>query len=58
MSVIAISEIGSAGASSRVERSQGIRQAALTNHPSISGPDFRLSDRQQLKGYFLDGSRK
>jgi hypothetical protein len=59
MSVIAISAIGSAGASSRVERAQVIRQEAPTNRfaSPISETDFRLSDRQQLKGYFLDSSR-
>ena len=57
MSVIAISAIGSAGASSRVERAQVIRQEAPANPRLVSVTDFRLSDRQQLKGYFLDSSR-
>ena len=57
MSMIAISAIGSAGASSPVERTQAVNQEALTNPRSISETDFRLSERQQLKGYFFDGRR-
>jgi len=55
--MIAISAIGSAGASSPVERTQAVNQEALTNPRSISETDFRLSERQQLKGYFFDGRR-
>jgi hypothetical protein len=49
MSLIAICAIGSASASSRT---QVITQEAPTNPRSISEPDFRLSDRQQLKSFF------
>ena len=47
----------SAVAQSPVEPTQVIGQEALTNRftsPS-SETEFRLSDHQQLKGYFLDG---
>jgi hypothetical protein len=56
MSVVAISAIGGAVAQSSGQP----RQETLTNHSTfpISETEFRLSDRQQLKGYFLDGSRK
>jgi hypothetical protein len=56
MSVVAMSAIGGAVAQSSVEP----RQETLTNRStfSISETDFRFSDHQQLKGYFLDGSRK
>ena len=55
----AISEIGSALAQSPVESAQVMGQEALTNRygSPTSGTDFRISDRQQLRGYFLDGSR-
>jgi hypothetical protein len=55
MSVVAISAV----AQSQVEPTQVIGQEALTNRfiSPISETDFRLSDRQQLKGYFLDSSR-
>lgn len=56
MSVVAMSAIGGAVAQSSVEP----RQETLTNRSTfpISETDFRFSDHQQLKGYFLDGSRK
>jgi hypothetical protein len=56
MSVVAMSATGGAVAQSSVEP----RQETLTNRStfSISETDFRFSDHQQLKGYFLDGSRK
>jgi hypothetical protein len=52
MFYFAISEIGSALAQSPIE--------SLTNRNGspISETDFRLGDRQQLRGYFLDGSRE
>jgi hypothetical protein len=53
MSAVALSAI----AHSPVEPTQVIGQEALTNRftsPS-SETEFRLSDHQQLKGYFLDG---
>jgi hypothetical protein len=55
MSVIAISAV----AQSTAEPSQSVAQESLTNRFSsqISEADWRLSDRQQLKGYFLDTSR-
>ena len=56
LSVVAISAIGGAVAQSSVEP----RQETFTNRSTfpISETEFRLSDHQQLKGYFLDGSRK
>ena len=56
MSVVAISAIGGAVAQSSGQP----RQETLTNHSTfpIAETEFRLSDRQQLKGYFLDGPRK
>jgi opacity protein-like surface antigen len=55
MSVIAVSAV----AQSTAEPSQSVAQESLTNRFSsqISEADWRLSDRQQLKGYFLDTSR-
>ena len=55
----AISEIGSALARSPVESAQVMGQEGLTNRygSPTSETDFRISDRQQLRGYFLDGSR-
>jgi Spy/CpxP family protein refolding chaperone len=60
MSVVAVSAIGSAVAQSPVGQAEVIGQEALTNRygSPFSETDFRLSDRQQLKGYFLDGSRE
>jgi hypothetical protein len=52
MSLIAICAIGSAGASSPIERAGVIKQEAPTNPRSISETYFRLSDRQQLKSFF------
>jgi hypothetical protein len=59
MSMVAVSAIGSAVAQSPVAPIQVMGQEALTNRfeSPISETDFRISDRQQLKGYFLDGSR-
>ena len=56
MSVVAISAIGGAVAQSSVEP----RHGTFTHRSTfpISETAFRLSDHQQLKGYFLDGSRK
>ena len=58
VAVVTVGPIGSAGASPR-SRSV-IAQEALTNRPEtpLSETDFRLSDRQELRGYFLDGSRE
>ena len=54
MSMVAVSAIASAVAHSpAVERTQVIRQAALTKPNSFSETDFRLSDRQRLKDHFL-----
>ena len=57
MSVVAVSAIGSA---SPVGQAEVIGQEALTNRygSPFSETDFRLSDRQQLRGYFLGGSRE
>ena len=56
MLVVAMSAIGGAVAQSSLEP----RQETLTNRSTfpISETDFRFSDHQQLKSYFLDGSRK
>jgi hypothetical protein len=55
MSVVAISAIGGAVAQSSLEP----RQATFTNRSTFptSKAEFRLSDRQQLKGYFFDDRR-
>ena len=60
MSVVAVSASGSVVAQSPVGQAQVIGQEALTNRygSPFSETDFRLSDRQQLRGYFLDGSRE
>jgi Spy/CpxP family protein refolding chaperone len=60
MSVVAVSASGSAVAQSPVWQAQVIGQEALTNRygSPFSETDFRLSDRQQLRGYFLEGSRE
>jgi hypothetical protein len=60
MSVVAVSAIGSAVAQSPVGQAEVIGQEALTNRygSPFSETDFRLSDRQQLRGYFLGGSRE
>jgi hypothetical protein len=60
MSVVAVSAIGGAVAQSSVGQAEVIGQEALTNRYGFpfSETDFRLSDRQQLRGYFLDGSRE
>jgi len=44
---------------SLVAPTQVMGQEGLTNRfeSPISETDFRISDRQQLRGYFLDGSR-
>ena len=57
VAVVTVGPIGSAGAQSPIEI---IAQEALTNRPEtqISETDFRLSDRPELRGYFLDGSRE
>ena len=59
MSVVAVSAIGSAVAHPPVEPTQVVGQDPLTNRRGSprSETDFRLGDRQQLRGYFLDGSR-
>jgi hypothetical protein len=58
MSVVAVSAIGSAVAHSPEEPTQAIGQESLLNrYGSPLSEDLRLSDRQQLRGYFLDGSR-
>ena len=53
LSVVAVSAIGSSVAHSPVEVKQVIGQEVLTDPHSFSETDFQLSDRQQLKGYFL-----
>jgi Spy/CpxP family protein refolding chaperone len=60
MSVVGVSASGSAVAHSPVGQAQVIGQEALTNRygSPFSETDLRLSDRQQLRGYFLDGSRE
>ena len=59
MSMVAVSAIGSAVAHSPEETTQVIGQKALLNHHGspMSEMDLRLSEHQQLRGYFLDGSR-
>jgi hypothetical protein len=59
MFFFAISEIGSALAQSPVESAHVMGHERLTNRfeSPLSETDFRLGDRQQLRGYFLDGSR-
>ncbi len=57
MSVIAVSAIGCAVAQPPVEATEVSAQKALPNRSPLSQVDFRLTDRQQLRGYFLDGSR-
>ena len=57
MSVIAVSAIGCAVAQSPVAATEVSGQKALANRSPLSEADFRLTDRQQLRGYFLDGSR-
>ena len=58
LSVVAVSVIGSALAHSPAELTQVSGQEALTNRfeSPVSETD-RLSDRQQLNGYFLAGSQ-
>ena len=54
MSVVAVSAIASAVAHSpAAERTQVIRQTALTKPHSLSETEFQLSDRQRLKDHFL-----
>jgi hypothetical protein len=57
VAVVTVGPIGSADAQSPIEI---IALEALTNRPEtqLSETDFRLSDRQELRGYFLDGSRE
>ena len=57
MSVIAVSAIGCVGAQSSVEATEVSGQKALANRSPLSDADFRLTERQQLRGYFFDGSR-
>jgi hypothetical protein len=57
LSVIAVSAIGCAVAQPPVEATEFSSQKALTNRSPLSQADFRLTDHQQLRGYFLDGSR-
>ena len=56
VAVVTVGPIGSAGAQSPIEI---MAQEALTNRPEtqISETDFRLSDRQQLNGYFFARSK-
>ena len=58
MTMVALSAIGSAVAHSP-EPTRVIGQKALLHHYSspMSEIDLRLNDHQQLRGYFLDGSR-
>jgi hypothetical protein len=57
VAVVTVGPIGSAGAQSPIEI---IAQEALTNRPEtqLSETDVRPSDHQELRGYFLDGSRE
>jgi hypothetical protein len=59
MSLITVTAIGTAVAQSPVAPTEVMGQEGLTNRfeSPISETDFRISDRQQLRGYFLDGSR-
>ena len=54
MTMVALSAIGSAVAHSPEEPTRVIGQKALSQMSEI---DLRLNDHQQLRGYFLDGSR-
>ena len=54
MTMVALSAIGSAVAHSPEEPTRVIGQKALSPMSEI---DLRLNDHQQLRGYFLDGSR-
>ena len=49
MTVVVVSAIGGAVAQAPVEPAQVVA-------PNVN-TEFQLRDRQQLKGYFLDGSR-
>ena len=53
ITVVAVTAV----AQSPVEPTQIVAQQTLTNRSEslVSEIDFRLSDHQQLKGYFLDG---
>ena len=55
ITVVAVTAV----AQSPVEPIQIVAQQTLNNRSEspFSEIDFRLSDRQQLRGYFLDGSR-
>lgn len=53
MSVIAVSAIGCAVAQSPVEATEVSGQ----KRSPLSDADFRLTEHQQLRGYFFDGSR-
>ena len=53
MSVIAVSAIGCAVAQSPVVATEVSGQ----KRSPLSDADFRLTERQQLRGYFFDGSR-
>ena len=50
---------GSAVAQSLAEQAPAAPQESLPNRyePPFSETDFRLGDHQQLRGYFLEGSR-
>jgi hypothetical protein len=59
LSTVGVSAIGAAVAQSAVERAPVPGQGAVIGGYEFPGSDTpgRLGDRQQLRGYFLNGSR-
>jgi hypothetical protein len=58
--VATVTASGSAVAQSLAEQAPAVPRESLPNRyePPFSETDFRLGDHQQLRGYFLDGSRE
>ena len=57
--VVATVTAGGAVAQPLAEQAPAVPRESLPNRhePPFSETDFRLGDHQQLRGYFLDGSR-
>jgi hypothetical protein len=56
--VVATVTAGGAVAQSLAEQAPAVPRESLPNHePPVSETDFHLGDHQQLRGYFLGGSR-
>ena len=57
--MVAGASAGGAGAQSSIEQVLPVPSEALINRdiPPYSETDFRLGDHQQLRGYFIGGSR-